>query len=366
MRRTRRHLVVLLALILVVPAESSGLAQPQKAPLKIALIAFDQAVLATNEGQHVTQALQAQFAPSKTELNGEVAELDRLKKELQAGSWSAAERASRQSVIDAKEKQYTREAEAAQKAYSDALQSGFQAVAAKVGPVAGSYAQQHGYTVLLNVGASSSAVMWAQPATDISQAVVAAYNAKPGAVAAANPAQTAAPATPAKVAIVNFQQAVIGTSEGKQAMQETLAKFGPQKAKIDGDSAEIERLKKELQSGHWPDAERVSRSSTIDAKQKLLAKEADAASSAYNAELQSRFNQVAQKYDKVLNDYVSRNGYTILFDTSNADFDKLSEWLMWTAPGVQLDGLKTELKASNDVTSVTMQAYDSGLDFGSV
>jgi outer membrane protein len=58
------------------------------------------------------------------------------------------------------------------------------------------YAQTNGYTILLDVSAQNSNVLWALPSTDISQAVVDAYNKQSGIAAPPPPAPRAAkPAT---------------------------------------------------------------------------------------------------------------------------------------------------------------------------
>jgi outer membrane protein len=56
-----------------------------------------------------------------------------------------------------------------------------------------SYVEKNGYTMLLNVGSQQSQVMWTatNPNADITEAIVAAYNASSG-VAAQPPAAPAA------------------------------------------------------------------------------------------------------------------------------------------------------------------------------
>ena len=51
---------------------------------KIALINFEQVVLASNEGQTVTANTQKKYEPKKNEIEKEATEVDALKKNLQA------------------------------------------------------------------------------------------------------------------------------------------------------------------------------------------------------------------------------------------------------------------------------------------
>ena len=68
----------------------------------------------------------------------------------------------------------------------------YQKLAEKVYQVVQTYASQAGYTLVLDASAQQSPVLWANQGTDISQAVVDAYNQKSGVPAQAN---SAAPST---------------------------------------------------------------------------------------------------------------------------------------------------------------------------
>jgi outer membrane protein len=70
------------------------------------------------------------------------------------------------------------------------MQETFNGVAQKVGEVLIAYSQQHGFTLVLDGGdQQTQMVLYHNPATDISQAVLDAYNLKSGV-----PAPTAQPA----------------------------------------------------------------------------------------------------------------------------------------------------------------------------
>ena len=160
---------------------------PQAVPAKIALIQFEQAAAATNEGQRSLMELQKKYEPKKSALDALGAEIDTLTKQLQAApaTMPEAERASRQRTIETKQKQYQRDGEDAQAAYGADLQEAIGKVAQKLGPVVINYVQKNGYTMLLdNTGQQGGVtVLWTQDGTDISQAVVDAYNASSGVAA---------------------------------------------------------------------------------------------------------------------------------------------------------------------------------------
>jgi Skp family chaperone for outer membrane proteins len=174
---------------------------PQAVPAKIALIQFEQAAAATNEGQRSLMELQKKYEPKKTALDGLGQEIDTLTKQLQAApaSMPEAERASRQRTIETKQKQYQRDGEDAQAAYGADLQEAIGKVAQKLGPVVINYVQKNGYTMLLdNTGQQGGVtVLWTQDGTDISQAVVDAYNVSSGVAAPVPSAPSASRARPA-------------------------------------------------------------------------------------------------------------------------------------------------------------------------
>jgi outer membrane protein len=103
------------------------------------------------------------------------------------------EKASRARTIDTKQKQLQRDGDDATAAFNAEMQETLGAVAKKLGPIVIKYVQDNGYTMLLdNTGQQGGlSVLWTQPGTtDISQAVVDAYNASSGIGAPAVPSAT--------------------------------------------------------------------------------------------------------------------------------------------------------------------------------
>ncbi len=168
---------------------------PQAIPAKIALVEFERAVFATNEGQRAVQDIQVKYKPKKDQIDTLSNEVDSLKKQLQSAPATLpdAERATRLKAIDAKEKQLNRDAEEAQTAYNADLQEAYGKIAAKVSATLKKYVSDNGFTLLLDVSSQQSNVMWANQNTDVTQAVVTAYNVSSG-VAAPVPVAPSAPA----------------------------------------------------------------------------------------------------------------------------------------------------------------------------
>jgi outer membrane protein len=165
------------------------------------LIQFEQAAAATNEGQKALQDLQKKYEPKKAQLDALGGEIESLTKQLQGApaTMPDTERASRQRAIEIKQKQYQRDGEDASTSYQSDVQETIGKVAQKMGPVLIQYVQKNGYTILLdNTGQQGGVtVLWTQDGTDISQAVVDAYNASSGVAAPVPSAPSASRPRPA-------------------------------------------------------------------------------------------------------------------------------------------------------------------------
>ncbi|MGA2807688.1 MAG: OmpH family outer membrane protein [Terracidiphilus sp.] len=182
-------------------ALSAAAQTPQAAatagPTKVAIIAFQAAVGQTNEFQRNFTDLQKKYEPKRQQLKTLSDEIDSLTKQLQAqgDKLTEGERASRAKAIEDKKKQAKRIGEDAQNDYQQEVQQVFGGVASKVGEVMVAYAQQNGYTLVLDGSENQQQaplVLFANPATDITKAVIEAYNVKSG--VPAPPAQPAAAA----------------------------------------------------------------------------------------------------------------------------------------------------------------------------
>jgi outer membrane protein len=174
---------------------TTALAAPAPAgPAKIAVIAFQAAVAQTNEGQRNFADLQKKYQPKEAALKAQNDEIESLTKQLQAqgATLSDAAKASQARTIDEKKKKLERDAGDLRDTGGQEAQEMYNTLASKVYDVLSSYAQQNGYTLVLDVSQQQSPILFAVPSTDISKPVIEAYNVKSG--VPAPPAQPAAPA----------------------------------------------------------------------------------------------------------------------------------------------------------------------------
>ena len=91
--------------------------------------------------------------------------------------------------------------------------------------------------------------------------------------AAAAPAATAAPAGPSKIGIINIQQAIALTNEGKRDIEGLEKKFDPKRQELQGLNKEVEDLKKQLdsQGSKLNEEARSNLVKSIESKQKTPA-----------------------------------------------------------------------------------------------
>ncbi len=176
-------------------APDAAAASAPAGPAKIAVVAFQVAVAQTNEGQRSFSDLQRKYQPKQNQLKGLNDEIDSLTKQLQASGdkLSESERAARAKTIDDKKKQLERSAEDAQNDMQNEMQELYSALASKVYDVLNDYAKAHGYTLVLDVAQQQSPVLFATDSTNITKAIIDAYNVKSGVPAPPSPAAGAAP-----------------------------------------------------------------------------------------------------------------------------------------------------------------------------
>jgi outer membrane protein len=165
-------------------------------PTKIAVIQFEAVVGQTNEGQRAFAELNTKYQPKQQQIKTASDEVDTLKKDLQTAGdkLSDAERQTRLRTIDEKEKTLQRNVEDARNDFSGEMNEKFGGIAQKVAGVMTQYAQQNGYTLILDAGSQQqqqSPILWAAESTNISEAVLQAYNKQSG--VPAPPAGTAVP-----------------------------------------------------------------------------------------------------------------------------------------------------------------------------
>jgi len=163
------------------PAATSA-AAPAAGPAKIAVIAFQVAVAQTNEGQRNFADLQKKYDPKREALKKLSDDLDAMTKQLQTdqAKLTPAEQQSRATAIDNKKKQLDRDAQDASNDFQQEMQDVYNNLASKVYDVLQTYAEQHGFTLVLDVSQQQTPVLYASNSSNITKEIIDAYNVKSG------------------------------------------------------------------------------------------------------------------------------------------------------------------------------------------
>lgn len=122
-----------------------------------------------------------------------------------------------------------------------------------------------------------------------------------------------------KVAVVNIQQAIANTNEGKKELDALQQKFAPRQTALQTQNDEVENLKKQLeaQGPKLSDEERNNRVKTASDKQKALQRDYEDFQNDVQQSEQEILNRLGKKMLDVMEKYAKENGYAMVLDVSN-------------------------------------------------
>jgi outer membrane protein len=136
---------------------------------------------------------------------------------------------------------------------------------------------------------------------------------------ASAPASTPAGPAPTRIGVLNIQEAILASEEGKKEFDALQQKFNPKQAELKTQNDEVEKLKKDLetQGPKLNDDERASRARVIETKQKALQRNYEDAQAEYQQQEQELANRIGQKVLTTVQKYAEAHGYAIVLDVSN-------------------------------------------------
>ena len=125
--------------------------------------------------------------------------------------------------------------------------------------------------------------------------------------------------TPAKVAIIHVQNAILQTKDGQKAASELQGRFAPKKADLDKKQADIATLQDTLRKGSATMSEEAKAKlmRDIDANNKSLQRDTEDAQADLDAEQGKIMQELGNKVMAVLEKYATANGYALVLDVSN-------------------------------------------------
>lgn len=191
MNRKSFHLSGIVALVLLCAATVYG-----QGGSKIAIINFQEAVTATQEGQKVGRDLAAKYKPAQDRIQAKRQEVEALKDQLRKGANTMSQEAQAKLArdIQTQERRLQRDLEDAQADFNQEQQQRLGEIYQKMVAIVDKHAKDNGYTVVLDISGPQSPVLYAVNEANITANVVSVYDTEnPVAAAAAAPA----PSTPA-------------------------------------------------------------------------------------------------------------------------------------------------------------------------
>ena len=165
---------------------------------KIAIINFQEAVTATQEGQKVGRDLATKYKPAQDRIQSKRQEVEVLKDQLRKGANTMSQDAQAKLArdIQTQERRLQRDLEDAQADFNQEQQQRLGEIYQKMVAIVDKHAKDNGYTVVLDISGPQSPVLYAVNEANITAAVVGIYDTEnPAGAAAAAPAASAA--TPA-------------------------------------------------------------------------------------------------------------------------------------------------------------------------
>lgn len=179
-------------------AQTTAAAKPESAapavvvgPTKIAIINIEEAIQETQEGQKLGEGLKSRFAPKRAELEASQKQITAMQKQLADGGNTMSQQAKQDlnNQISIKERDFQQAADNAQSDFQNAQTELMNTVGNKLMPILKTYAEQHGFTEVLDVSMQwpQNPVLYSNPGADITKEIIKLYDQAHPAAAPAKP-----------------------------------------------------------------------------------------------------------------------------------------------------------------------------------
>jgi len=204
-----RLAVTILAAALAVPAVWAQAGSASAVTGKIGVLNMEVAITSTEEGKQAANELTAKFAPRQTELQNLQKQIQDIATRLQTTSNTLSDdekyRLSRES--DQLSRNLQRKQTEARDDYQEAQQDLINTLGRKLMTVLDKYSRENGFSVIFDNSSQQTPVIYAAPATDVTQDIIKLYDqnypvksaaAKPATPGAAKPTSQKPPPQPQK------------------------------------------------------------------------------------------------------------------------------------------------------------------------
>lgn len=192
-----RNVVVLsMALAFGAPVWAQTRATPARskaddAPTRLAVINIQGAIASTSEGKQTAQELQAKFASRQADIDNLSKQLQDIQQRIQDGQNTLSDTEKGRLTFQYQEtsRNLQREQQEYQEDVQDARTDAVDTIGQKMMPIINRYANENGYSIVLDTSSQSSPVLFASNSVDITSAIVKLYDQ-------AYPVKSASPSKP--------------------------------------------------------------------------------------------------------------------------------------------------------------------------
>lgn len=160
-------------------AQSTGAAAaPGSMTTKVGVINVQAAITGTGEGRQAAQELQSQFAPRQTELDNLRKQGEDLQVRMRTTANTISDEEKARMARDAEQlnRTYQRKMQDTQDDFNEAQQEVINRIGRKMIDILDKYARDNGYSLILDTSSQQTPVIFAAPATDVTQEIIRLYD----------------------------------------------------------------------------------------------------------------------------------------------------------------------------------------------
>jgi len=157
---------------------TSAASRPDAPANRVGILSFQQAIFATAEGKQALAELQSRFAPRQTELDNLNKQIEELRSRLRAGERTLSD--DERNRLIRQGDRWTRMLQRQQSDVQEDVNAAQQEVGERIGgkmyEILRRYAQENGFTMIIDVSGQSTSVLFATPQIDVTQDIIRLYD----------------------------------------------------------------------------------------------------------------------------------------------------------------------------------------------
>ena len=141
-----------------------------------------------------------------------------------------------------------------------------------------------------------------------------------------------------KIGLVNIQEAILSTAEGKKAMADLQKKYQPRQQEVQKLQQDIQAINDQLQkqAATLSDDEQRRLSRDLEEKQKFLKRTTEDAQADFATDRDEMFRRIGQKMVRQIDDYARQNGFSLVIGSDQVPIYYAAREVELTAEMIKL------------------------------